>query len=272
MTDRVPEIPPTATAPLAPPQPKRHHWIVRLTHWVNVVAFAIMVGSGMQIFNAYPAFARKGEQFCCYPFEGTPIPAWMRFGGWLAGARQWHFATMWVIVASGALYLGFIYLHGEWRDLVPRRGFLRDAREMVRFYLFVRKDHPVQGKHNALQRGAYFVMPFIGIVIVLSGLAIWKPVSLGWLTAAFGGFVWARYWHFVSMIVLVVLAIGHVFMVLAVDPYSIRSMITGGYNPRLSPEARNARPFYHLLPRWGRSHAPSADAESAKEAGGGESK
>jgi hypothetical protein len=77
-------------------------------------------------------------------------------------------------------------------------------------------------------------------------------VSLGWLTALFGGYVWARYWHFVAMLVLVALAVGHVIMVLAVDPYSIRSMLTGGYSERLSPEARNARPFYHLLPRWGR--------------------
>jgi Ni/Fe-hydrogenase b-type cytochrome subunit len=230
----------------------RHHWVVRLTHWVNVVAFTIMVGSGLRIFNAYPAFHRKGERFCCWPWEGTPAPAWLTFGGWLAGARNWHFAMMWVLVATGLVYLGFVYLHGEWRDLVPRRGDARDAWEMVKFYLFTRRDHPRQGKHNALQKGAYFVMPLVGIEIVLSGLAIWKPVSLGWLTALFGGFALARWWHFLGMLTLVALAVGHVFMVLAVDPYSLRSMTTGGYSERLSPEARNARPFYHLLPRWGR--------------------
>jgi len=64
--------------------------------------------------------------------------------------------------------------------------------------------------------------------------------------------VWARYWHFVGMAVLVLLALAHVVMVLTVDPYSIRSMISGWYDERLSPEARNARPFYHLLPRWAR--------------------
>ena len=100
----------------------RHHWIVRVTHWVNALALAIMIGSGLRIFNAYPAFARKGESFCCYPFEGHQIPAWLTFGGWLAGARHWHFAAMWLLVRNGLVYLGFIYLHGEWRDLVPRRG------------------------------------------------------------------------------------------------------------------------------------------------------
>ncbi len=227
---------------------KRHHWIVRLTHWINAVALTIMVGSGLQIFNAYPRFARRGETFCCYPWEGIPIPRAFTFGGWLAGARNWHFAMMWVLVANGLLYLGFVYLRGEWRDLVPRRGYLSDAWQMVKFYLFARKDHPVQGKHNALQRGTYFALPWIGVLAVASGVAIWKPVQLALLTNMLGGYVWARYWHFVAMTLLVVLSFVHIFMVFAVDPYSIRSITTGGYNPENSPESRNARPFWNLLP------------------------
>ena len=94
-----------------------------------------------------------------------------------------HFAAMWLLVVNGLIYVAFIYLHGEWRDLVPRRGHLRDSWEMVKFYLFLRKNHPRQGKHNALQRGAYFAMPIVGLVLVLTGLAIWKPVQLGLLTS-----------------------------------------------------------------------------------------
>ena len=228
---------------------KRHHWIVRLTHWVNFLALTIMVGSGLRIFNAYPAFARRGQTFCCYPWERKAIPEAFTFGGWLAGARNWHFAAMWLLVVNGLIYLGFIYLHGEWRDLVPRRGYLRDAWEMAKFYLFVRRDHPHQGKHNALQRGAYFAMPIIGALAVITGLAIWKPVQLAPLTNLLGGYVWARYWHFVAMAALVLLTVVHVFMVFAVDPYSLRSMVTGGYNQARSPEARNARPFLWKRPR-----------------------
>lgn len=223
---------------------KRHHGVVRMTHWVNVIAVAIMVGSGLRIFNAYPAFAPRGGTFCCYPWERAPIPSWLTFGKWLGGARHWHFAMMWVLVVNGLLYLSFIYLHGEWRELTPRRGDIRDAWEMIKFYLFVRHDHPHQGKHNALQRATYFAMPMIGAVLVLTGLAIWKPVQLAWLTGLFGGFVWARYWHFVAMFVLVLLSIVHVFMVVTVDPQSVRSMITGYYDPEKAPERRNARPFY----------------------------
>jgi Ni/Fe-hydrogenase b-type cytochrome subunit len=227
----------------------RHHWIVRVTHWVNVVAVIIMVGSGLRIFNAYPAFARKGELFCCYPWAGQPVPGWLTFGGWLAGARNWHFAMMWVLVVNGLIYLAFVYLHGEWRDLVPRKGDIRDSWQMVKFYTFRRKDHPHQGKHNALQKTAYFLMPVTGALLVLTGLAIWKPVQLSWLTTLFGGYVWARYWHFVSTVALVVLSVVHVFMIFAVDPYSLKSMITGNYDEKQSPEARNARPFYHIFPR-----------------------
>jgi Ni/Fe-hydrogenase b-type cytochrome subunit len=228
---------------------KRHHAVVRITHWINVIALTVMIGSGLRIFNAYPAFARRGETFCCYPFEHRPIPAILTFGGWLGGARNWHFAMMWVLVLNGLVYLAFIYLHGEWRDLVPRRGVARDSLEMIRFYIGRRKDHPRQGKHNALQRGAYFAMPLIGAAAVITGIAIWKPVELGWLTNALGGYVWARYWHFWAMLLLVVLTVVHVFMVFTVDPYSIPSMITGKYRDELSPEARNARPFVHLVKR-----------------------
>ena len=228
---------------------KRTHWVVRVTHWINVIALPLMVASGLRIFNAYPAFARKGEHFCCYPFEGKPIPAALTFGGWLAGARHWHFAMMWVLVVNALVYIAFLYLHGEWRDLAPRRDDVRGAWQMIEFYLFAIKEHPHQGKHNALQKTAYFAMPIVAAVIVLSGIAIWKPVELHWLTMLFGGYVWARYVHFVAMILLVLLVLGHIFMVLAVDPYSLRSMITGWYDEDLSPEARNARPFYHLLPR-----------------------
>jgi Ni/Fe-hydrogenase b-type cytochrome subunit len=230
----------------------RHHWIVRVTHWVNAIALTLMVGSGLRIFNAYPAFARKGEQFCCYPFEHKAIPDALTFGGWLGGARHWHFAMMWVLVLNGLVYLTFIYLHGEWRDLVPRRGDARDALAMIKFYLFVTKAHPRQGKHNAMQKATYFLLPILALAQVLTGLAIWKPVQLGWLTALFGGFVWARYWHFMTMLALIVVSFAHIFMVFAVDPYSLQSMITGGYREDLSPEARNARPFYHLFPRWRR--------------------
>lgn len=58
------------------------------------------------------------------------------------------------------------------------------------------------------------------------------------------------------MVALVALSVVHVFMIFAVDPYSLKSMITGNYDEKLSPEARNARPFYNLFPRRARGTPP----------------
>ena len=92
-------------------------------------------------------------------------------------------------------------------------------------------------------------MIVLGVVSVISGIAIWKPVSLGWLASAMGGYHLARWWHFSAMLGLGVLVVVHVVMVFAVDPYAIRAMTTGGYDEdRYSPEARNARPFVNLAP------------------------
>ena len=240
----------------------RHHPVVRITHWVSALALVIMAGSGLRIFNASPAFARKGEQVWFWPWEGTPVPDYLTFGAWLGGARHWHFAMMWLLVANGLVYIGFLFLHGEWRALRPVRGDVRDAVEMAKFYLCLRPEHPHQGKHNALQKTTYVVMILCGIMAVATGIAIWKPVTLGWLTGLMGGYAMARWWHFLAMLMLALLTLAHVIMVFAVDPYAIRAMTTGGYDEdRFSPEARNARPFVHLLP----AHPEQAiEPESAK--------
>jgi thiosulfate reductase cytochrome b subunit len=139
---------------------------------------------------------------------------------------------------------------------------------MVKYYTFRRRDHPRQGKHNALQRASYFAMPLLGVVLVLTGLAIWKPVQLGGLTALFGGYVWARYWHFIAMLLLALAALAHVFMVFTTDPYAIVSMLTGRYEERWSPEARNARPFVNLRPAAGSGGAASEDGQGRDGADG----
>lgn len=233
------------------PHTPRHHPIARLTHWVSAIAIVIMAASGLRIFNAYPAFAVKGAPpFLWWPFEGTPAPAWATLGGWLGGARHWHFAMMWVLVLNALVYLVHLYHRGRWRTIVPRVNAWRDAIEMARFYLFLRRDHPVQGKHNALQQFAYSTMLLCGAVLVTSGVAIWKPVTFGWLTRLLGGYALARWWHFSAMLVLGLLIVVHVIMVLTVDPYALRAMTTGKYDhDRWSPEARNARPLWGLWSR-----------------------
>jgi len=222
---------PTATA--APPFVRRHHWIVRLTHWVNTVVLVGMMASGLQIYNAYERFGIRGTKLPLpNPLDMHPVPRWARLGGWLAGGLSWHFFLMWPLVLNGLLYLGYLLFSGEWRPLLFRPRDVTPAIEMQKYYLRLRREHPPQGKHNALQKGAYSFIVVLGMLSVLTGLSLWKPVQLSWLTALFGGYELARYWHFVAVWLFAAFIAVHVILVFVVDPASLRAIITGWYRGR----------------------------------------
>ncbi|HTT69385.1 MAG TPA: cytochrome b/b6 domain-containing protein [Gemmatimonadales bacterium] len=212
---------------------RRHHWIVRVTHWVNTVVLIGMVASGLQIYDAYPRFGIRGTRLPLpNPLDSHAVPRWARLGGWLAGGLNWHFFLMWPLVLNGLLYLGYLVVSGEWRSLLFRPRDVGPAIEMQKYYLHLRREHPPQGKHNALQKGAYSFIVVLGMVSVLTGLALWKPVQLWWLTGLFGGYELARYWHFVAVWLFVAFIVVHVVLVFAVDVASLPAMITGWYRGR----------------------------------------
>jgi len=211
---------------------RRHHWMVRITHWVTVVVLAGMITSGLQIYEGYARFGNRGGPYLPNPLDGTQFPHWSRLGGWLAGALNWHFALMWPLVTAGLLYLGYLVKSGEWRALLFQPRDVRGALAMAAYYLRLRKEHPPQGKHNPLQKLAYSSIYALGALAVLTGLAIYKPTQLAWLTALFGGFQAARYWHFWTVWIFVAFTITHVVLVFVVDPASLRAMITGWYRGR----------------------------------------
>lgn len=234
------EAPPEPAPPAPPPgRPlvKRHHWLVRLTHWLNAILLVGMIGSGLQIFNAYQRFGPRDTTYAVLnPIDvvkdSPAAPEWARLGGWLAGGLNWHFTLAWPFVLTGLAYLFYLLLSGEWRSLVFRPRDLRPAVQMQLYYLRLRKDHPPQGKHNALQKLAYTSIFILGALAVLTGFAIYKPVQLGWLTALFGGYELTRYWHFLTVWIFVAFTLLHVVLVFVVDPASIRAMITGWYRGR----------------------------------------
>jgi len=212
---------------------RRHHWIVRATHWLNAVLLLGLIGSGLQIYGAYAHFGPRGAPYPLpNPWDGEGFPQWARLGGWLAAGLNWHFALAWPFVLTGVLYVGFLVLTGEWRSLLFRFRDLGPAWQMQRYYLGLRTDHPPQGKHNALQKLAYTSIVLLGALATASGFAIYKPVQLAWLTGLFGGYELARYWHFVFVWVFVAFTLVHVALVLLVDPASLRAIITGWYRGR----------------------------------------
>ena len=215
------------------PLVKRHHGLVRLAHWLNAVFLVGMVASGLQIYNAYAHFGLRDHPLALpNPLDGNPIPQWARLGGWLAGGLNWHFALAWPFVITGLLYLGFLAFSGEWRSLLFRPRDVGPALQMQLYYLRLRKEHPAQGKHNALQKAAYTFIVALGALATLTGFAIYKPVQLAWLTSLFGGYELTRYWHFLTVWLFVGFTLLHVALVFLVDPASLRGMITGWYRGR----------------------------------------
>ena len=196
----------------APSHPVIHPVWVRITHWTNAVAMLVMIGSGWEIYNASPLF-------------GFHFPGSITLGGWLAGALLWHFAAMWLLAVNGLVYIVLGVLTGRFRrKLVPIRpaDVLSDARAALTGKL----NHDDLSVYNAVQKLLYLGVILAGIVIVLSGLAIWKPVQLQELTAVFGGYDAARYVHFFAMAAIVGFLVVHVIMSVIV-PSSLRAMITG---------------------------------------------
>jgi thiosulfate reductase cytochrome b subunit len=201
---------------------------IRLTHWINVPVLLVMAMSGLQILAAFPRLGPKGEPYGWYLFDGKRPLAWMTTGEWLAGARHIHFALAWFLVANGLVYLTYAIASGEWR----RRAFLpgRDARnaiQMALYYARIRRTAPEQDLYNGLQRLAYTSAIALGVIEVLSGFAIWKPVQLSLLAALFGGYDGARAVHLLGLVALALFTVGHIALV-ALHPRELASIFTGG--------------------------------------------
>jgi len=185
---------------------------VRTMHWINAVAIILMIMSGWQIYNASPLFS--------FTFSHS-----ITLGGWLGGALLWHFAAMWLLMVNGLVYLLAGLATGRFkRKLLPITpgGVISDAKAALTGKL----SHEDLSKYNQVQKLLYAGIIVVGVLIVLSGLSIWKPVQLQWLTAVFGGYDAARYVHFICMSAIVAFLVVHVVLAVLV-PKSLRAMVIG---------------------------------------------
>lgn len=202
----------TLPAVTAPPAAVVHPAWLRLCHWLNVLAVSLMVASGWRIYNAAPI----------WPFR---FPSEWTLGGWLGGALQWHFAGMWLLAANGLVYLVLNLGSGRFRrkflplSLAALRADLGDA-------LRGRLSHADPRHYNALQRLAYIGVVLDLLLLVLSGLVLWKSVQFPLLRELLGGYEGARRVHFVSMALLLGFVAGHVLMV-AIVPRTLVAMLRG---------------------------------------------
>lgn len=189
-----------------------HPLWLRVTHWLNAIAVVILAMSGWRIYNAAPFF-------------DFVIPKDITLGGWLGGAIQWHFAAMWLLVGNGLVYLACNVVSGrllkKFFPLSPR-AFLADVLAALKGHL----SHPDLSHYNTVQRAAYLFVIVDVIVLVISGLVLWKSVQFPLLRELLGGYEAARRVHFLAMSALVGFAAVHLVMV-ALVPRTLLAMIRG---------------------------------------------
>ena len=237
---------------------RRHHLLVRCSHWLNVPILLGLILSGLSIYWASPVYKHKpdllngnvdpladvGIWICAH------VPGWDHYSspadwvynhislgpGMLAVALRLHWLCAYLFMLNGLVFVIGSAMGGGWRSLLPRGADLREAFKMFRYYLGVslaklrRRSwmHPrFNTKYNPLQRLAYFSIPVAGLLSVLTGWAIHKPIQLYWLTWIFGGYDKARIWHFWLMWIFILFVVPHVILVLADGWDTLRSMIVG---------------------------------------------
>jgi thiosulfate reductase cytochrome b subunit len=237
---------------------RKHHLLVRWSHWLNVPILLGLILSGISIYWASPVYHHKPDLqtgnfdyladagiWICAHVPGlhhySSPPDWvynhMSLGpGMLALALRLHWLCAYLFMLNGLVYVAGLVTGGGWRSLLPRRTDLRDAVRMFWYYTglpfawLMRRAwlHPrFNTKYNALQRIAYFSIPAAGFLSVATGWAMHKPMQLYWLAAIFGGYDKARIWHFWLMWLFVLFVIPHAVLVLADGWDTLRSMIVG---------------------------------------------
>src|ERR1700732_1538645 len=244
---------------------RRHHLLVRWSHWLNVPILLGLILSDISIYLTSPIYTHKPDPltgnfdvaadlgvWICAHVPGlhhyNNPPDWiynhMSLGpGMLAPALRLHWLCAYAFMLNGAVYIAGWIAGGGWRGLLPRRTDLLDGFGMFRYYIGFALDkletrqwpHPsFNTNYNALQLAAYFSVPFAGCLSVATGWAIHKPMQLHWLAAIFGGYNAARVWHFWLLWIYVLFLVPHLILVFADGWDTLRSMIVG-WSRRVEP-------------------------------------
>jgi thiosulfate reductase cytochrome b subunit len=201
----------------------KHLRAIRWFHWINFPLLALMIWSGLMIYWAYPVYSIGSIRF---------FPDWLysalHLDQRLADGMALHFFVMWFFVLNGIAYVAYTIFSGEWRFLVPRSpAAFRDAWQVLLHDLHIKKNLPPQEKYNAAQQVAYSAIILMGIGSVVTGVAIYKPAQLAWLTALCGGYSMARLLHFVLTAGYVIFFGIHLLQVVLAGWNNFRSMVMG---------------------------------------------
>jgi thiosulfate reductase cytochrome b subunit len=205
---------PASSASKAAQNVRLHPVPLRIMHWINAIAIFIMIGSGWKIYNDDVIFGF------------LHFPDWLVIGKWAQYGLQWHFFGMWIFVLNGIAYLTYGIGSGRFRrKLFPIS--IKEVFATVGDALRLRLGHDDLTHYNAVQKLLYLGVMAVGVLIVISGLSLWKPVQFSELSGLFGSFQTIRLVHFFCMAAIVAFILVHVTLALLV-PRSLLAMLTGG--------------------------------------------
>jgi thiosulfate reductase cytochrome b subunit len=206
---------------------QKHPLPVRITHWLNVVFLSIMIWSGLLIYWSNGIYKLKAGETTVIKF----FPQWFytlfNIPYRLAEGMSYHFTFMWFFAINGLLYFLFLMFSKEYKLNFPNRRSFKESFQVLLHDLRLKKTAPPYKKYNAAQRMAYTTILVLGMLEIITGLAIYKPVQLNWLCWLLGGYEWARAEHFIITILFLLFIVIHVLQVIKAGWNNFRAMITG---------------------------------------------
>ncbi len=208
---------------LEPKHPRPIRWM----HWINVVLLSGMIWSGLLIYWANDVYRIGWGNMTLFKFFPDKFYELLHLERQLAQGMAWHFLLMWFFALNGLCYVAYTLIWGEWRHLVPGRGFLRAAWQVILHDLHLSKVAPPRRKFNAVQQVAYLGVVLMGAGSLMTGLAIFKPTQLAWLDTLLGGYAMARWEHFWLTVGYVAFVVIHVTQVIRAGWNNARAMVTG---------------------------------------------
>ena len=221
---------------------KKHPLAIRWFHWIHFPVLLVMIWSGLLIYWAYDPYRIGWGPVTPFKFFPKAVYEKGNLAFRLAEGMAWHFTFAWIFALNGLAYVLYLALSGEWRHLLPRRESLREAFQVVLHDLGIRKRPLPLAKFNHAQRIAYTGVIVLGFLSLVTGLAIYKPTQLAWLTTLLGGYPLARAEHFALTILFMLFFLVHIAQVMRAGWNNFRAMVTGYDVKEIQPVPEEVTP------------------------------
>lgn len=221
---------------------KKHSFASRWMHWINFPLLTLMIWSGLLIYWSNDVYGVKIFGYELFHFFPPSFYDFFGIDHRLAEGMSIHFFIMWFFAINGILYFIYLLISGEWRDLAPTLKSFKEAIQVALHDLRLSRYHPPQKKYNGAQRIAYSSVILMGAGSLLTGLAIYKPIQLSWLTWIFGGYEWARWLHFWLTVGFVLFFVVHIIQVVKTGWNNFRSMVSGYEFVSDAPHTETVKP------------------------------